>query len=174
MSRHGQRQRIRFDAPENPRRRTLLNRLWALLGLLACVELGWLTASILKSRRNRNPAAATSRFIDGGLAESLGPGEVKAVPEGMFYISRLDNDRFIALSRSCTHLGCALAWNGPEQKFICPCHGSTFDRTGVVLTPPAVRPLDFFTTRIEDGRILVDVSKPQRRENFEQSQTAAA
>lgn len=152
----------------------MLNWLWTLLGLLACIELGWLSASILKARRIRNRAASANRFIDGGLAGSLGPGEVKAIPEGMFFISRLDNERFIALSRNCTHLGCALSWNEPEQKFICPCHGSSFDRTGIVLTPPAVRPLDFFHTRIEDGRILVDVSKPNRRENFEQSQTTAA
>ncbi|MEJ2056835.1 MAG: Rieske (2Fe-2S) protein [Desulfofustis sp.] len=164
----------RSDLPENPRRRTLLNRFWALLGLLACIELGWLTTSILKSRRIRNRRTKTSRFIDGGLMGALDPGEVKAVPEGMFFISRLDNDRFIALSRTCTHLGCAVSWDEREQKFICPCHGSSFDRTGVVLTPPAVRPLDFFATRIEDGRILVDVSQPNRRENFDQSQTTAA
>ena len=160
--------------PESPRRRTLLNRLWAFLGLLACLELGWLTTSILKSRKARNRAADSRRFIDGGLVEALGPGQVKAVPEGMFYLSHLDNDRFIALSRNCTHLGCALSWDEQEQKFICPCHGSTFDKTGVVLTPPAIRPLDFYPVRIEDGRILVDVSEPNRRENFDQNQTTAA
>lgn len=161
------------DAPENPRRRTLFNRLWGLLGLLACLQLGWLTTSILRSRKARNSAASARRFIDGGLAESLGSGEVKAVPEGMFYLSRLDSNRFIALSRNCTHLGCALSWDKQEQKFVCPCHGSTFDRTGVVLTAPAIRPLDFFEVRIEDGRVLVDVSEPKRRETFDQSQTTA-
>lgn len=159
---------------ESPRRRTLLNRLWALLGLLACIELGWLTTSILKSRKARNRAADASRLIDGGLVEALGTGEVKAVPEGMFYLSHLDDGRFIALSRNCTHLGCALSWDDQEQKFICPCHGSTFDKTGVVLTPPAIRPLDFFPVRIEDGRILVDVSTPNRRETFDPTQTTAA
>jgi len=160
-------------APQNPPRRTLLNRLWALLGLLACIQLGWLTTSILKSRKARNSAASARRFIDGGLVQSLAPGEVKAVPEGMFYLSRLENDRFIALSRNCTHLGCALSWNDQEQKFVCPCHGSTFDQTGVVLTAPAIRPLDFFAVRIEDDRILVDVSEPKRRETFDRSQTTA-
>ncbi len=161
------------DTPESPRRRTLFNRLWALLGLLACIQLGWLTTSILKSRKARNSAASARRFIDSGLVDSLGSGEVKAIPEGMFYLSRLENNRFIALSRNCTHLGCALSWNEQEQKFVCPCHGSTFDQTGVVMTAPAIRPLDFFEVRIEDGRILVDVSEPKRRETFDQSQTTA-
>ena len=32
-------QHLRQDYPEQPRRRTLLNRLWALIGLLAFIEL---------------------------------------------------------------------------------------------------------------------------------------
>lgn len=166
-------QNMQADRPEKPRRRTLLNRLWALLGLLAFVEIGWLTTSILKSRKARNSDGEGKRFIDGGRVESFSPGDVKAIPEGMFFLSRLEDNRFIALSRTCTHLGCALSWNDKEEKFICPCHGSTFDRTGVVLTPPAIRPLDFYPVRIENGRIRIDVSMPNRRESFDQTQTTA-
>jgi len=32
----------------------------------------------------------------------------------------------------CTHLGCVVPWNGNENKFMCPCHGSQYDRTGKV------------------------------------------
>ena len=162
------------DLPEKPRRRTLLNRLWALLGLLACIQLGWLTTAILKSRKASNKESQGESLVDGGLAESFSAGDVKAIPEGMFYLSRLEDDRFIALSRTCTHLGCALSWDNQEKKFICPCHGSTFDRTGVVLTPPAIRPLDFYPVRIEDGRIRIDISAPKRRDRFDPSQTTAA
>lgn len=167
-------QTIPSDQPEKPRRRTLLNRLWALLGLLACIELGWLTTSILKSRKDSNTARQSGSFVDGGLVESFRPGDVKPIPEGMFYLSRLEDNRFIALSRTCTHLGCALSWGEQEKRFICPCHGSTFDRTGVVLTPPAIRPLDFYPVRIENGRIRIDISAPQRRESFDPNQTTAA
>lgn len=30
----------------------------------------------------------------------------------------------------CTHLGCVVPWNKAENKFICPCHGSQYDKTG--------------------------------------------
>ncbi len=159
------------DRPEKPQRRTLLNRLWALFGLLACIELGWLGASILKSRKTRNRAAEGGRFIDAGRIEAFNPGDVKAVPEGMFYLARLEDSSFIALSRTCTHLGCALSWDDKENKFICPCHGSTYDQNGVVLTPPAIRPLDFYPVRIENGRIRINIAAPLRRENFDQNQT---
>ena len=156
--------------PEQPRRRTLLNRLWALITLLAFIELGWLSSSILRSRKSKNDRQRGAEFIEAGRVESLAAGEVKAVPEGMFFLARLEDDRFIALSRTCTHLGCALSWDKTQEKFICPCHGSTFDRRGTVLTSPAIRPLDFYQVRIENGNIRIDISKAHRRESFDPSQ----
>lgn len=37
----------------------------------------------------------------------------------------------------CTHLGCVVPWNGSENKFVCPCHGSQYDKTGKVVRGPA-------------------------------------
>ncbi len=44
------------------------------------------------------------------------------------------------IPRRCTHLGCALSWNGAEHSWDCPCHGSRFDQCGHVLENPAMRP----------------------------------
>ncbi len=41
----------------------------------------------------------------------------------------------------CTHLGCALHWNGTEHSWDCACHGSQFDEEGAVLENPAMRNL---------------------------------
>jgi cytochrome b6-f complex iron-sulfur subunit len=37
----------------------------------------------------------------------------------------------------CTHLGCVVPWNGSENKFICPCHGSQYNDEGKVVRGPA-------------------------------------
>lgn len=37
----------------------------------------------------------------------------------------------------CTHLGCVVPWNGPENKFKCPCHGSQYNSEGKVVRGPA-------------------------------------
>lgn len=45
------------------------------------------------------------------------------------------------VSGKCTHMGCALKWNGAETSWDCECHGSRFDPAGQVLEGPALAPL---------------------------------
>ena len=153
-------------------RRTLLNWVWAGLGLLACIELGWITKSILGSRKRREATKLQDTLVDAGQVSRFEPGSVSPIPAGNLYLSRLDDGSFIALSRSCTHLGCAVPWDEKQQKFICPCHGSTFDMTGEVLTPPASRPLEYYPVRIENGLVRIEMSAPLKREAFDPSQAA--
>ena len=61
---------------------------------------------------------------------------------------------FIALDLTCTHLGCTVA--ATPSGLSCPCHGSTFDSRGRVISGPATRPLARY--RVEDaGERLVVV-----------------
>ena len=158
------------DHPKRPRRRRLLGWLWALFGFLAVIETGWLTVSILKSRKKGTARSKQDRFIDAGLVSSFKPGEVKAIPEAMLFLACLEDGSFLGLSKTCTHLGCTLTWNDEQQQFVCPCHGSTFARNGIVLNSPAVRPLDYYPVRIENGLIRINVGNPIKRETFDPSQ----
>ena len=42
----------------------------------------------------------------------------------------------------CTHLGCALNYNEKEEAWECPCHGSRYDKNGMVLNGPATKDKD--------------------------------
>ncbi len=59
------------------------------------------------------------------------------------------------LNAVCTHLGCVVPWNASENKFICPCHGSQYDKTGKVVRGPAPLSLALVKTQVtEDNKVL--------------------
>ncbi len=151
-------------------RRVFLNRLWVVAGLAAAMEFCWVGVSFLLSRQKRASAKKTKKVVTAGGVEQFQPATVTAIPQGSFYLSRLEDGGFLALSRTCTHLGCSVTWNEEEEKFVCPCHGSSFNLRGEVLTAPAPRPLDCYPVRIENGIVKVEVSAPARRERFEPDQ----
>jgi cytochrome b6-f complex iron-sulfur subunit len=143
--------------------------LWLLLGGVALVEAVWVVTDFFKPRRARAAGADSASIVVAGPVDRFEPGSVTAFPEGRFYLARLADGGFLALHRECTHLGCTVPWIDAEERFVCPCHASSFDITGDVLSPPAPRPLDTFPVRIENDIVKVDTSNPIRR----QSSTAA-
>ena len=84
-------------------------------------------------------------------------GYLKIRPEGAampLYVLALDEERYVALSPICTHLGCTVNIEGPW--LVCPRHGSTYDRTGRVLRGPAERPLRRFRTETTpEGELVI-------------------
>ena len=105
-------------------------------------------------------------------------GSVTYFLDGRFYVSRLPGG-LLALYRKCTHLGCVVPWRPDEQsedslaatgRFNCPCHGSRFDRYGVVKGGPAPRPLDIFPISIEGGKVIVDTGTITSRSSYHESQ----
>jgi Rieske Fe-S protein len=86
-------------------------------------------------------------------------GFVRLQPEGfsaqVYLVST--GDGYTALSPVCTHLGCTVEIHG--QRLECPCHGSTYDRSGSVLRGPAERPLQSFPVRERpDGTIEIQLT----------------
>jgi cytochrome b6-f complex iron-sulfur subunit len=154
----------------SPDRRRFLNRIWAFFGIAAVAEFGWLGLSFMNSRKERNRPTKTESIVTAGSVEKFPPATVTAIPLGQFYLACLADGSFLALSRTCTHLGCSVPWDREKNKFVCPCHGSTFSMSGEVLTAPAPRPLDTYPVRIENGIVKVDISAAQKRERFEPSQ----
>ncbi len=89
---------------------------------------------------------------------------------GRFYLARQKDGGFIALSLRCTHLGCSIAWEEKQNRFICPCHSSAFAINGEVLNPPASRALDFYPVMIDNGLIKVDIGTLKERNSFRKDQ----
>jgi glycine/D-amino acid oxidase-like deaminating enzyme/nitrite reductase/ring-hydroxylating ferredoxin subunit len=76
--------------------------------------------------------------------DELRPGEGAVVRhEGESVAAyRDDYGQVMAVSPTCTHLLCRVAWNEAERSWDCPCHGSRFAPDGTVIEGPAVRDLE--------------------------------
>ncbi len=153
-------------------RRGFLNKLWLFLAALGLLEFAAIAFSFLRSHGPSTRAQALKNWMDAGRVDDFEPGSVTAFPRGGFYLSRLPDGGFLALSRKCTHLGCTVPWIEKEKRFACPCHASAFDIKGDVLKSPATRALDLFETRIENDTVRVATGRPIKRSRFESDQAA--
>jgi len=55
----------------------------------------------------------------------------------------------------CTHLGCVVPWNKAANKFMCPCHGSQYDKNGKVVRGPAPLSLALAKRGEADGKVTL-------------------
>jgi cytochrome b6-f complex iron-sulfur subunit len=166
------RKRTLSKAPTTSRR-VFLWKLWLGLGGLAFLEYLLAAADFLRPHRGR-PRDDSDAIVVAGPIERFEPDTVAAFPNGKFYLARLADGGFLAMSRECTHLGCTVPWSAYEHAFVCPCHASAFDITGAVLSPPAPRALDLHPVRVENGIVKVDTSKRLKRRSFDPAQAIHA
>ena len=149
-----------------PTRRSFLNILWIILGGAALAEFVAVAFVFLRPRRSQPKANASNSVFEAGSVDSFAINSVTAFVRGKFYLARLEDSGLLALSRTCTHLGCTVPWIEKEKRFVCPCHGSAFDITGNVIDSPAPRALDIYPITIENKTVKVDIGKPVKRSSF--------
>ncbi len=149
----------------SPRRR-FLNRLWACLGIIAAGEIVWAFFSFMRPRPSETSGAAGHALVTAGPVNGFAPDTVTAFPRGHFYLVRLADGGFLAVSRRCTHLGCTVPWIAEEKRFVCPCHSSIFDIRGAVIQSPAFRALDLFPVMIENDIVRVNTGCVIKRSGF--------
>jgi cytochrome b6-f complex iron-sulfur subunit len=65
-------------------------------------------------------------------------------------------DGFHALSATCTHLGCIVAWNEQKKVIACPCHAAFFTTNGDVISGPPPAPLPVYQVQVEGDQIYVE------------------
>jgi cytochrome b6-f complex iron-sulfur subunit len=156
------------------RRSFMAYGLWG-TAIALVVEGGVITVQAIRALPK---AAAFGSKFEAGNVSDFEVGSVTYFLDGRFYVSRLPGG-LLALYRKCTHLGCVVPWRPDEQsedslagtgRFNCPCHGSRFDRYGVVKGGPAPRPLDIFPISIEGGKVIVDTGTITSRSSYHESQ----
>jgi menaquinol-cytochrome c reductase iron-sulfur subunit len=128
---------------------------------LAFPLVGYLIAPALKRRAQPWVNVAAVEELAAGVPKQLeylatvqdGYQETKT-QKALWAVKQAGGDVTV-FSPMCPHLGCGYHWDGGEQKFKCPCHGSVYDVSGRVLAGPAPRPLDALPSKIDNGRLFV-------------------
>ena len=106
-------------------------------------------------------------------------GDVRYFVDSRFYLVRLE-EGFMALYQKCPHVGCTVPWRadfqfqGETGWFRCPCHGSTYNRTGQIVFGPAPRPMDYMRMSAEGGRLFVDTGAIRKRDAWDPAQAFKA
>ena len=156
--------------PHDTSRRRLLSR--AIVGIqalmaagVAFIAGGAITAPALARRPGSWwPAGrALDDLVEGEptpvtISRSREDGYTRVVDRQVVFLVRTGSDEVTALSSTCTHLGCRVRWDAADGVLKCPCHGGVFDRTGAVMAGPPSEPLATVPTRVEDGRVLVEIA----------------
>ncbi len=150
-------------------RREFLGTAWKWLGVAVAAEFAVVLGAYLWPRKGTGEGSKGALVVAGPVADFT-PNSVTPFPQGRFYLVRLADGGFLALSSKCSHLGCTVPWNEQTKTFPCPCHASVFEMDGEVRNPPAPRPLDLHPITIEGGVVKVDTGKRIQRQKFEPSQ----
>jgi cytochrome b6-f complex iron-sulfur subunit len=136
-------------------RREFLNFVWL-------ASLGFLTLDIA----GMTYLFSMPRFKEGEFGGRVRVGTVSEMPKVVagpenypkvkFWLSNTQEGAF-ALYKVCTHLGCLYNWKDQDNKFVCPCHGSQFQKNGTYIQGPAPRSVDRFVMQAVDpatGNVL--------------------
>ena len=74
--------------------------------------------------------------VSGSALTSVGGAVLVDSIAGEFLLARTGDNTFSAIEAVCTHEGCTITGaDGPI--YVCPCHGSRYDRSGHVVLGPA-------------------------------------
>jgi cytochrome b6-f complex iron-sulfur subunit len=88
-----------------------------------------------------DPRNAALTAVDGAL--------VVAAPRDSILLVRSSASVVQAVSDICTHAGCGVRYDHVNKVLDCPCHGSQYTLTGMVLRGPAFKPLTRYQTQLD-------------------------
>ena len=128
--------------PEDIHRRRFLSRIMAVIQTVMGATVAFVVGRTVvgpalgAKRTNWWPAATMADLVDGEpvpvtIRRAQTDGYRQTVNREVVFLIK-SNDQVTALSSTCTHLGCRVAWDAEAALLKCPCHGGRFDRNGVV------------------------------------------
>ena len=92
--------------------------------------------------------------VAGSALSNVGGAVLVESIAGVFLVSRTSDSAFTAIDAVCSHQSCTVT-NADGDVYVCPCHGSRYDRSGRVVKGPATASLRRFNTSFTNGVVTI-------------------
>ena len=92
--------------------------------------------------------------VSGSPLATVGGAALVQSDAGVFLVSRSTDSAFAAVEAVCTHEGCTV--DGTDGSvYVCPCHGSRYDRGGHVVHGPATASLRQYSSSFSGDTLTI-------------------
>jgi Rieske Fe-S protein len=92
--------------------------------------------------------------VGGSSLASVGGAALVESVAGVFLVARTSDAAFSTIEAVCTHEGCTVS-GADGDIYVCPCHGSRYDRSGHVVGGPAKASLRQYASTFTDGVVTI-------------------
>jgi len=112
------------------------------------------TASPLGKAAGQFVANSVKVTVSGSALATVGGAVLVESVAGVFLVARSGDAAFTAVEAVCTHEGCTVT-GADGDIYVCPCHGSRYDRSGHVVAGPAKASLRQYASTFTDGVVTI-------------------
>ena len=113
-------------------------------------------ASMLGVLSGRFTGSGVQVTVGGSALADAGGAVLVESTAGVFLLARTSASGFSAVDAICSHESCTITGTDGNT-YVCPCHGSRYNRGGQVLAGPARASLRQFATTFTDGVVTIAV-----------------
>jgi Rieske Fe-S protein len=112
------------------------------------------SANPLPVLSGRFTGSAVAVDVAGTAIATVGGAALIDNNAGVFLIARTSDTSFTAIDGVCTHESCTVTGSDGTD-YVCPCHGSRYDRNGRVVNGPAKASLRQYPTTFAGGVVTI-------------------
>jgi Rieske Fe-S protein len=111
-------------------------------------------ATLLDKSTGKFTGTGVQVTVGGSPLANVGGAVLVESDAGVFLLARTSQSAFSAIEAVCTHEGCTVTGADGDQ-YVCPCHGSRYDRSGHVVHGPATASLRQYTSSLAGDVVTI-------------------
>ena len=135
-------------------RRKFVNSLLGIGGIGGLLTIIYPALSFLKPPKSAKPNVNS---VKAGIASAFPSNSSKIIKFGRIpvLLVKSEDDNFIALSGTCTHLDCIVQYKEDTKQVWCACHNGVYDLRGRNVSGPPPRSLDNYIVKVINDEIII-------------------